>query len=120
MEDFAQTIKLLKAIGDPVRLEIVRQMADVSELACQTLEKRLSVSKPTISHHIRVLAQAGLVGVRREGRYFFYTLDRDVLRGLADELRLLAARREGLGDSERSELWPDSAENPPDVELLAW
>ncbi|QLQ09172.1 MAG: helix-turn-helix transcriptional regulator [Nocardioidaceae bacterium] len=90
MPDASQTTTVLKAISDPIRWDIVRQMTEVDELACQTLEKRLPISKPTISYHIRILAQAGLVKVRKEGRYFFYTLQRQALRDVVDELWLLA------------------------------
>lgn len=90
MLDPNQTTTVLKAISDPIRWDIVRQMTEVDELACQTLETRLPISKPTISYHIRVLAQAGLVRVRKEGRYFFYTLQRDALREVVDELWAMA------------------------------
>ena len=90
MQDANRVTTMLKAIGDPVRLEIVRQVAEVDELASQTLDQRLPVSKPTISYHIRTLVQAGLLSVRKEGRHFFYTLDRPALRELLDELRKLA------------------------------
>jgi len=51
------------------------------------------VSKPTISYHIKILAQAGLVSVRKEGRYFFYRLERQTLRDLVDELWVLVPER---------------------------
>jgi DNA-binding transcriptional ArsR family regulator len=89
MEDVKRITAMLKAISDPIRWDIVRQMTEVDELPCQTLEQRLPVSKPTISYHIKILAQAGLLNVRKEGRYFFYALQRDVLRELVDELGLL-------------------------------
>lgn len=90
MSEPTQTTTVLKAISDPIRWDIVRQMTEVDELACQTLEQRLPISKPTISYHIRILAQAGLVRVRKEGRYFFYTLQRDALREVVDELWTMA------------------------------
>ena len=70
---------VLKALADPVRLEIVRQMAIDGEVACTHLEKVLRVKKPTISHHIKVLYYADLAEIRREGRFFFYSLRRDML-----------------------------------------
>jgi DNA-binding transcriptional ArsR family regulator len=77
---------MLKALGDPMRWEIIRQMSEVDELACSTLESTLAISKPTISYHMKILIRAGMVMVRKEGRYFFYTLQRDVLRALIEEM----------------------------------
>ena len=70
---------VMKALSDPVRWSIVTQMAATDELACTTLERTLSVTKSTISYHIKELVHAHLVDVRKEGRYYFYTLRRDVL-----------------------------------------
>jgi DNA-binding transcriptional ArsR family regulator len=82
--------EVFKALGDPIRWSIVQQMAEVDELACITLEDTLPISKPTISYHTKILTQAGLVDVRKQGRNFFYTLRRDVLRELMDDVWLLA------------------------------
>jgi DNA-binding transcriptional ArsR family regulator len=82
--------EIFRALGDPVRWSIVCQMAEVDELACSTLETTLDVSKPTISYHTKILIQAGLISVRKEGRHFHYTLRRDVLRALIDDVWSLA------------------------------
>jgi DNA-binding transcriptional ArsR family regulator len=81
---------LFNALGDPIRWSIVQQMAAVEELPCATLEDTLPVSKPTISYHTKILVQAGLVSVRKQGRNLFYTLRRDVLRQLVDDVWALA------------------------------
>ena len=82
--------EIFKALGDPIRWDIVLQMASVDELACVTLEDTLPVSKPTISYHIKTLYQAGLINVRKSGRNYFYSLRRDVLHQLLDDLWELA------------------------------
>jgi DNA-binding transcriptional ArsR family regulator len=78
--------EVFKALGDPIRWNIVQQMAQQEELACSLLEDTLPVSKPTISYHTKILTQAGLIEVRKRGRNYFYSLRRDVLQGLIDEL----------------------------------
>jgi DNA-binding transcriptional ArsR family regulator len=75
----APVVDVMKALADPIRWDILMQMAAVDELACTTLEQTLPVGKSTISHHIKTLAQAGLIDVRKVGRNYFYTLRRDVL-----------------------------------------
>ena len=54
---------VLHALGDPVRLGIVRQLAREGETSCAALNG--GRSKSTMSHHFRVLREAGLVGVAR-------------------------------------------------------
>jgi len=66
------------------------QMAAVDELACLTLEDTLTVSKPTISYHTKILYHAGLISVRKSGRNYYYSLRRDVLHKLLDDLWELA------------------------------
>jgi DNA-binding transcriptional ArsR family regulator len=70
---------VLKALADPVRLKIVRRMATEEEVACTALEQMLDVSKSTISYHIKVLFHADLVNIRKEGRFYFYTLRADAM-----------------------------------------
>jgi len=82
--------EVFKALGDPVRWSILTQIAAVDELPCATLEQTLPVSKPTISYHTKILQQAGLLSVRKEGRNYFYALRRDVLQTVLDDLWHLA------------------------------
>jgi DNA-binding transcriptional ArsR family regulator len=82
--------EIFKALADPVRWDIVMQMASVDELACMTLEDTLPVSKPTISYHTKILYHAGLITVRKSGRNYYYSLRRDVLRNLLFDLWVLA------------------------------
>lgn len=71
---------VMKALSDPIRWSIVVQMAATDELASSTLEHTLPIiTKAAISYHIKALAHARLLTVRKEGRYYFYKLRRDVL-----------------------------------------
>jgi ArsR family transcriptional regulator len=74
-------VQLLQALADPVRLSIVRQLATAKQpiCACEFTEC-CAVSQPTISHHLRVLREAGLVGTERRGTYIYYDLDPDFVR----------------------------------------
>jgi DNA-binding transcriptional ArsR family regulator len=81
---------VFKALSDPIRWDIVCQMAAVDELACSVLEETLPVSKPTISYHTKILIQAGLVAVRKDGRNLYYVLRRDALRQLVAEIWQIA------------------------------
>ena len=78
--------EVFSALSDPIRWSIITQMAQVDELACVTLESTLPVSKPTISYHIKILQNAGLIETRKAGRNYYYCLRRDVIRDLLDGL----------------------------------
>lgn len=88
--EFDQAVDVFKALGHPVRLDIMRRMMKVPELACLELEHTLPISKATISYHIKILYRAGLVNVRKVGRYYHYTPRRDemdrILPGLIEFL----------------------------------
>ncbi|MGI8414004.1 MAG: ArsR/SmtB family transcription factor [Solirubrobacteraceae bacterium] len=66
---------LLHALSDPVRLQIVRALRDGVERPCGQLE--VAVSKSTLSHHLRVLRDAGLTHTRADGVQRFVSLRRD-------------------------------------------
>src|ERR671929_2045230 len=84
---------VLHALSDPARLEIVRRLAEGDERSCGLFD--LGLSKATLSHHFRVLREAGVVLVRPEGRKRLLSLRADDLNdrfpGLLDAI--LAAKR---------------------------
>lgn len=71
--------EIFAALSEPVRIRIIRMIAETDELACTRLDETLPISKSTISYHIKVLHHAGLISVRKDGRYYHYRLKRDVL-----------------------------------------
>ena len=75
-------VRLLAALADPTRLAIVRQLAaDVETCACDFTD-RCDVGQPTVSHHLRVLREAGIVTSERRGQWIFYRLAPDVTQRL--------------------------------------
>jgi DNA-binding transcriptional ArsR family regulator len=65
---------VLYALGDPVRLEIVKRLAEKGELPCAALD--CDVPKSTMSHHLRVLREAGVLQCRKEGTQHINSLRR--------------------------------------------
>lgn len=84
----------LKALADPIRLEIMRRVALDSEVPCTLLEQVLDVGKSTISYHVKVLYQADLLAIRKEGRYYFYSLRSEQLEERIPGFRQLLIVRE--------------------------
>ena len=70
---------VLHALSDPVRLEIVRVLAGVDEIPCNSLNA--AVSKSTMSHHFKVLREAGVTHTRANGTKRMISLRRDELEG---------------------------------------
>ena len=71
---------VLQALSDPVRLEIVLKLAGTREIACGCFG--LDMPKSTLSHHFKVLRNAGVVATRREGKEWVNSLRRDDLDAL--------------------------------------
>ena len=70
-------VMLLSALADPVRLSIVRQLADSADVCACDFTECCTVSQPTISHHLKVLREAGVVISERQGTNIMYSLSLD-------------------------------------------
>jgi ArsR family transcriptional regulator len=71
-----------KALGDPTRIAIVNQLAASGECCVCNLEP-LGLSQPTISHHLKLLREAGLVESTRRGTWAYYRLVPGAVEALA-------------------------------------
>lgn len=69
-----QLTEVLRALSDPVRLELVRKLADGEELPCASAGDDLDVHKSTLSHHFRTLREAGVTRTRVAGRQRWLSL----------------------------------------------
>jgi DNA-binding transcriptional ArsR family regulator len=81
---------IMRTVGDPVRLAIVRELADGREHACGDLQEALGIPASTGSYHLRLLREAGVTRTRAAGTTRWISLRRDDLEsrfpGLADVL----------------------------------
>jgi DNA-binding transcriptional ArsR family regulator len=68
-------VRLLAALADPTRLAIVRQLASEAETCACDFTSCCEVGQPTVSHHLRVLREAGIVSAERRGQWIFYRLE---------------------------------------------
>lgn len=75
-------IEQFSALGDPVRWAIVRELRAGTRCAC-VLAEMAEVSPTLLSHHLKVLRQAGLITGSRRGRWIDYTLDHDAMAAIA-------------------------------------
>ncbi|HUC36971.1 MAG TPA: metalloregulator ArsR/SmtB family transcription factor [Acidimicrobiales bacterium] len=99
-EESARLAAVLSALSDPVRLRLLSIVAAEGEVCSCNLEAPLGKSQPTISHHTRLLAEAGLIVGERRGRWTWW-------RAVPERLSEL---RRALGGDQ---LRPPSGASPP-------
>jgi DNA-binding transcriptional ArsR family regulator len=75
----AAVIKVSKALADPTRFRLLQAIAATDEIACGALAARFPITQATCSQHLKVLVDAGLIAMRREGQFNYYHLVREPL-----------------------------------------
>jgi len=86
----ARRSAILKALADPRRFELLERIARAGcPLSCAQALAALPISAATLSHHVKELETAGLIAVRREGKFAYLSLRPGVLESLADGLAAL-------------------------------
>ena len=89
-------VRVLKALGDPKRFHMFQEIAEAGELSCSQIGKRFPLSQPTISHHLKILHDAGVLVVREQGQRHFISVNQGLVEGVLELLpRRLASRRNG-------------------------
>ncbi|WP_326651187.1 MULTISPECIES: metalloregulator ArsR/SmtB family transcription factor [unclassified Streptomyces] len=88
-EQIERTARVLKAIADPTRLQLLHliQTAPGGEACVCNLTEKLGLRQPTISHHLKTMAAAGLLSREKRGTWVWYTVDREGMEAVQDMLR---------------------------------
>ena len=86
-----QLEKISKALGDVNRLRILQLIASHGgNGACSAIQDCVKLAQPSVSHHIKILIEAGLLEAEKEGRHYSYSLQEETLQGylvaLAEQL----------------------------------
>ena len=87
-EQASELSRLFKALGDPVRLRLLSLIASHQggEACVCDLTGVFDLTGPTISHHLKVLREAGLIAGERRGTWIYYRIQPDALQRLSDVL----------------------------------
>jgi ArsR family transcriptional regulator, arsenate/arsenite/antimonite-responsive transcriptional repressor len=83
----------IRALADPTRREILRVLRK-GDLSAGDIAARFDMTAPSISHHLNVLKEAGLVSSERDGRHIIYSLNSTTLQDLMTELLEFVQTRE--------------------------
>lgn len=94
LRDSVRTARLFHALADDTRLDIVELLTKGEQCVCD-LTDRLDIGQSRLSFHLRTLKDAGLVKDRREGRWNYYSLDREALDEIAQIVQDLKRRVSG-------------------------
>jgi ArsR family transcriptional regulator len=96
-KEFTDTtlVRALKALSHPERFRMVQEIGAAGELSCGQVAERFDLSQPTISHHLKLLADAGILVVRTKGKHHLLCVDRVLVANLSSFLvaRLSPAKR---------------------------
>jgi ArsR family transcriptional regulator, arsenate/arsenite/antimonite-responsive transcriptional repressor len=90
-----EVAQIARALGDPNRLAIYTQIAQHDELFCGEMHAKHAISLATLSHHLKVLADLGLIASRKDGLNVYY---RTVPKRLAAYMKYLA----GIGSKAKA------------------
>ncbi len=82
---------ILKAIAEPTRLQIV-DMLSCGELCACVIQEKFDITQPTLSHHMKVLYESGIVNSRKEGKWTHYSLNEERLLEIRTFVDLLTIK----------------------------
>lgn len=85
---------ICKALGDSNRLQIVQMLSDGEKCGCKLLEA-FEITQPTLSHHMKILCECGLVNDRKEGKWHHYSLNCGTMQGFKKFIEELSCVKEG-------------------------
>ena len=72
-------VKIAKALSDKTRLRILKEIAAKRSISCGDAEKVVDLSQPTVSHHIKILTDAGLLNTVKDGRHVIISVNKKAL-----------------------------------------
>ena len=80
-KDYKQYALYLKALGDETRIKIFHMLSDGELCACDILEE-FHITQPTLSYHMKILANSGLINSRKDGIWMRYSINKESLNNL--------------------------------------
>lgn len=91
--DLSNIEKVAKALGDETRLKLYEHIATHENVSCSALVEQRGVTPATVSHHLKILSEAGLIECRREGQFVLNRANPEVLEEFTMSVKGLTAKR---------------------------
>ena len=90
--DTMNVVKIGKALSDENRVKILQMLMDGEKCGCKLLEA-FEITQPTLSHHMKILCDSGLVDARKDGKWSHYSVNRDVVREFGNYISDMGGER---------------------------
>ncbi len=78
--------KVAKALSDETRCKIFELIAKSREISCKEITEKIGLRQPTISHHLKILHESGLVNIRKEGQFHYFSVNKQTLEEFSSYL----------------------------------
>ena len=82
---------ICKALGDCTRIQIIRMLSDGEKCGCKLLEA-FEITQPTLSHHMKILCECGIVNDRKEGKWHHYSINKEIWNDFCCQIQLLGGK----------------------------
>ena len=96
--ELSQVSVICKALSDPNRLRIIQLLTYGEQCGCELLEQ-MQITQPTLSHHMKMLEECGLVSVRKKAKWNHYSLNHDQWTAFRDYVESIRCAGEGKDES---------------------
>ena len=83
-----ETAEIFKAFCDENRIKVIQMLKSGEKCACKILEE-LNITQPTLSHHMKILCDSGIVVGRKEGKWMHYSISQQGAKTALEELKRL-------------------------------
>ena len=95
----SEYMRVFKAFTDESRVRVLELLCDGEQCACVLLDD-LKIKQPTLSHHMKILCESGVVACRRQGKWSYYSIDAEKLEQAAAYLEKMAAAAKAVSGTE--------------------
>ncbi len=86
-DEVKQAVKIYKALGEPTRIKIAMLLTEERNLCCSDIGSKLeSVAGSTLSHHLKQLTDCGLLNLRKDGTFIYYSVNKEMAQKYAPYL----------------------------------
>ncbi len=79
-----ELVRALRALADSNRFRMVQVVAAAGELSCGQIHEMFSLSQPTISHHLKILSEAGVLIARADAKHRFLSVNQELLEAIGE------------------------------------
>ncbi|MBB5219829.1 ArsR family transcriptional regulator [Treponema rectale] len=84
----SETALICRALGDENRLQIIKMLTGGELCACKILDA-FNITQPTLSHHMKILAECNLINSRKEGKWTYYSINRKTISEFKSSVSVL-------------------------------